>query len=106
MTRQVSLKIQGGGTTGSTENSEESENSEVQLRMGETQRNREVWQAIQRCQIGEGGAARDFANLTGIRTSTQRTVDPRLWKNYRQFANSTSDGDKQSTGQSDDGDYP
>lgn len=53
-----------------------------------------------------GGTARDFANLTGIRTSTPRSVDPRLWKGYRQFADTTSDGDKQSTGQSDDGEYP
>lgn len=108
-----------------------------------------IWKAVSQCQIGGGGPARDFANLTGIRTNkprevdprlfrgfslesdstepqkenrggnaswrfgavtgvltTQNTIDARLYKNHRQFASATPDGDKQQDGQSDDGEYP
>ena len=93
-----------GGWTGSIGNSEESESS-VQSRMAETQQDRQIWQAIQQCKVGGGGEAIRFAKLTGVFTA-QNTIDARLYKNYRQFESPTSDGDKQSTGQSDDGDYP
>lgn len=52
-----------------------------------------------------GGRARDFANLTGIRT-VDGSTDPRLWKGYRQFADSEANGDQSDGRQSNDGDYP
>ena len=58
----------------------------------------------QLCGQGEYTACK-FSKLTGVLT-TQNTIDARLYKNYRQLESATSNGDKQPTGQSDDGDYP
>lgn len=44
-------KLTGGGTTGSIEKSEDSQNS-VLARMEQTQRDRQIWEAVRRCKIG------------------------------------------------------
>lgn len=96
-----------GGTTTSTANSEESETT-LPVRMAETQRNWWIWRTVQQCQkagLGGGGEVRLFAKTTGILTS-DNVIDKRLYKNYRQFESPTSNGDKQSERQSDDGEYP
>ena len=93
-----------GGQTASTAKPEESESS-VPVRMGETYRDRAIWEAVRTCKIGGCGPARDFANLTGIRT-TEGGVDSRLYKGYRQFSNSASNGDSSPDRQSDSEEYP
>ena len=55
--------------------------------------------------IGGGYAPRRFGLLTGILT-LNNSFDARLYKDYRQFAGTTLDGDKQPDGKSDNGDYP
>ena len=71
--------------------------------------NREIWEAVKQAnksQPGGGGQIKRFGELVGIRTSDGR-IDARLWENYRQFADSASDGNKQQDGESkDDGGYP
>ena len=63
------------------------------------------------CQYAEkhgfrsGGAVRDFANLTGIRTNDYK-IDPKLWKGYRQFSGAETSGDTSDGRESNDGDYP
>lgn len=52
-----------------------------------------------------GGEAKRFALATGILT-TKCTVEPRLWKNYRQYAGSADDGNPSEKGNGKSGDYP
>lgn len=74
--------------------------------LGEFARNdREIWQAVQQCKIHGGGPARDFANLTGIRTS-DGGIDPKLYKGNRQSASADAHGDLHAPEQDDKGDYP
>lgn len=71
-------------------------------------RDLQIWMAVQKCQktgVGGGGEIKQFSNLTGIRT-TKNTIDARLYKDYRQFANPKVDGDQQDRRESNDGDYP
>lgn len=51
------------------------------------------------------GEARRFALATEILT-TKCTVEPRLWKNYRQYAGSADDGNPSEKGNGKSGDYP
>lgn len=92
------------GTTESIGGSEESRN--LCVRVEQTKRYRQIQYAVQKCQIGGGGSARDFANLTGIRTNKSRIVDPRLWKGYRQLESTSGHGDISEGRQGGDGDYP
>lgn len=71
-----------------------------------------IWKSIQmadgksaKSALGVRHAPWRFGAVTGVLT-TQNTIDARLYKNYRQFASAASDGNKQPTGKSDDGDYP
>lgn len=60
----------------------------------------------QKChKLGGGGPVRDFANLTGIRT-VDGCIDARLWNSYRQFSDTTSNGNSPDARESDSGDYP
>ena len=71
---------------------------------GEFCRDRQIWEAVKSCKIGGGGSARDFANLTGNRTT--QGVDARLWKGYRQFSSAEAVGNTSEAGQSDSGEPP
>lgn len=95
----------GVGQSAGTENSEDS----VSIRVRKTYTDRQIWKAVKQaeCHKRYQGGVRRFSDLMGIR-ALDNSIDARLWKGYRQFADTASDGDKQAAGEGsvDNGDYP